>query len=304
HRGGDRARHRRSGPAARGGDARPQAHPRRRNDRLDAAVGIRLCPLPRRHPRTGCAHDHRRRAAEDPQRRARSIRCAGDGTGRDPRHEVLRAHRLRRQRARSDPTSAGGQGTDERCRLVARPAHRRGREGGIVSAAKKPGIQPARWVAYDVLRAVSDSDAYANLLLPKLIADAALDAQDAALATELTYGTLRRRGTYDAIIAVAAGRAVADIDPPVLDVLRLGAHQLLATRVAAHAAVNESVNLVAAEVGRGAAGFANAVLRRIGRDSADAWQERIEAGARSDDERLALRTAHPVWVIRALRRAL
>src|SRR5690606_12356639 len=57
-------------------------------------------------------------------------------------------------------------------------------------------------------------------------------------------------------------------------------------------------------VGRGAAGFANAVLRRIGRESADAWQERIEAGARSDDERLALRTAHPVWVIRALRRAL
>lgn len=173
-----------------------------------------------------------------------------------------------------------------------------------MSAAKKPGIQPARWVAYDVLRAVSDSDAYANLLLPKLIADAALDPQDAALATELTYGTLRRRGTYDAIIADVAGRAVADIDPPVLDALRLGAHQLLATRVAAHAAVNESVNLVAAEVGRGAAGFANAVLRRIGRDSADAWQERIEAGARSDDERLALRTAHPVWVIRALRRAL
>src|SRR5690606_23647149 len=79
---------------------------------------------------------------------------------------------------------------------------------------------------------------------------------------------------------------------------------LLATRVAAHAAVNESVNIVAAEVGRGASGFANAVLRRIARDGADTWQERIEAGARSDDERLALRTAHPVWVIRALRRAL
>ncbi|MFD5225470.1 RsmB/NOP family class I SAM-dependent RNA methyltransferase [Microbacterium sp. NPDC058342] len=168
----------------------------------------------------------------------------------------------------------------------------------------KRGIQPARWVAYDVLRAVSDDDAYANLLLPKLIVEAGLDAQDAALSTELAYGTLRRRGTYDAIIAEAAGRPVSDIDPAVLDALRLGAHQLLATRVAAHAAVNESVNLVASEVGRGASGFANAVLRRIGRDSADVWQERIESGARSDDERLALRTAHPVWVIRALRRAL
>lgn len=167
-----------------------------------------------------------------------------------------------------------------------------------------PKIQAARWVAYDVLRAVSDDDAYANLLLPKLIGDANLNPQDAGLATELAYGTLRRRGTYDAIIAEAAGRPAEQIDPVVLDALRLGAHQLLSTRVAAHAAVNESVSLVAAEAGRGASGFANAVLRRIGRDDADTWQQRIEAGARSDDERLALRTAHPVWVIRALRRAL
>lgn len=167
-----------------------------------------------------------------------------------------------------------------------------------------PKIQPARWVAYDVLRAVSDDDAYANLLLPKLIVEANLNPQDAGLATELAYGTLRRRGTYDAIIAEAAGRPVEEIDPAVLDALRLGAHQLLSTRVAAHAAVNESVSLVAAEVGRGASGFANAVLRRIGRDDAETWQQRIEADARSDDERLALRTAHPVWVIRALRRAL
>ncbi len=168
----------------------------------------------------------------------------------------------------------------------------------------KRGIQPARWVAYDVLRAVTDDDAYANLLLPKLIVEAGLNGADAGLATELAYGTLRRRGTYDAIIADAAGRAISDIDPAVLDALRLGAHQLLATRVAPHAAVNESVNLVAAEVGRGASGFANAVLRRIARDDAETWQEHIESGARSDDERLALRTAHPVWVIRALRRAL
>jgi 16S rRNA (cytosine967-C5)-methyltransferase len=68
--------------------------------------------------------------------------------------------------------------------------------------------------------------------------------------------------------------------------------------------VNESVNLVATTSGRGASSFANAVLRRITRDSGEAWQERIEEQARSDDERLSLRSAHPVWVIRALRRAL
>jgi len=180
------------------------------------------------------------------------------------------------------------------------PKSRRGER----PAARPRGIQPARWVAYDVIHAVSSSDAYANLLLPTLIDEAGLSAQDAALATELAYGALRRLGTYDAIISSAAGRPVERIDPIVLDALRLGAHQLLSTRVAPHAAVNESVNIVAAEAGRGASGFANAVLRRIGRDDAATWQHRIEQAARSDDERLALRTAHPVWVIRALRRAL
>lgn len=165
-------------------------------------------------------------------------------------------------------------------------------------------VQPPRRVAFDVLRAVSESDAYANLLLPTAIADARLSPEDAALATELAYGTLRRIGTYDAVIAAAADRTADSVDPAVLDALRLGVHQLLATRVAPHAAVNESVNLVAGVSGRGAAGFANAVLRRVSRHTAEEWQERIEHEARSDDERLALRTAHPVWIIRALRRAL
>ncbi|WP_309129249.1 transcription antitermination factor NusB [Microbacterium sp.] len=184
------------------------------------------------------------------------------------------------------------------------PRDGRRADGDARPASRSRKVQAARWVAYDVLRAVSASDAYANLLLPTLIGEAGLGAQDAALATELTYGTLRRRGSYDAVIAVAAGRPVDQIDPAVLDALRLGAHQLLATRVAPHAAVNEAVNLVASEVGRGASGFANAVLRRIGRDTPEVWQQRIEQTARSDDERLALRTAHPVWVIRALRRSL
>ncbi|MGJ0388191.1 RsmB/NOP family class I SAM-dependent RNA methyltransferase [Microbacterium sp. CGR1] len=173
---------------------------------------------------------------------------------------------------------------------------------------QRPGpqrtVQPARRVAYDVLRAVSESDAYANLILPPAIAEAGLNPQDAALATELAYGTLRRRGTYDAIISAAADRQADEIDPAVLDALRLATHQLLATRVASHAAVNESVNLVAAAHGRGASSFANAVLRRISRETPGEWEQRIESSARSDDERLALRSAHPVWVIRALRRAL
>jgi 16S rRNA (cytosine967-C5)-methyltransferase len=159
-------------------------------------------------------------------------------------------------------------------------------------------------VAFEVLRAVSDSDAYANLLLPRELERAGLQGADAALATELTYGTLRGRGTYDAIIRDAAGRELDRIDPPVVDALRLGAHQLLATRVAPHAAVHESVALARREAGQRAAGFANAVLRRVSERSAEEWSARLGETARSDDERVSLRTAHPVWIIRALRRAL
>lgn len=165
-------------------------------------------------------------------------------------------------------------------------------------------VQPARRVAYDVIRAVSTSDAYANLLLPGAIRDAGLGGADAALATELTYGTLRQLGTYDAIIAQAAARDVTSIDPPVRDALRLGVHQLLGTRVARHAAVNETVNLVALHAGRGASGFANAVLRTVATRTREEWLDAVTAAARSDDERLGLRFAHPVWIIRALRRAL
>ena len=165
-------------------------------------------------------------------------------------------------------------------------------------------VAASRSVAFDTIRAVHESDAYANLLLPTSISRAGLEGPDAALATELTYGTLRRQGTYDAVISLAAERSVQDIDPGVLDALRLGVHQLLSTRVASHAAVHESVELARAAAGRGASGFANAVLRRVSRDTPGDWMTRIAESARSDDERIGLLTSHPVWVVRAMRRAL
>ena len=168
-----------------------------------------------------------------------------------------------------------------------------------MSAAKD-----SRRVAYETIRAVHESDAYANLLLPRAIARSGMGTADAALTTELTYGTLRRQGTYDAVIRIAADRSIQEIDPAVLDVLRLGVHQLLSTRVASHAAVHESVELARSAGSRGAPGFVNAVLRRVSRDTPGEWMERVAASARSDDERLGLVFSHPVWVVRAFRRAL
>ena len=165
-------------------------------------------------------------------------------------------------------------------------------------------VQPARRIALEVIMAVRETDAYANLLLPVKLERARLTPSDAALATELTYGTLRQQGYYDAVIELAAGRSTDEIDSPILDVLRLGTHQLLSMRVAQHAAVDEAVSL-AKEVGsRSATGFVNGVLRTITRSDPATWHDRVMAKPRNDDERLSLAHSHPLWIVRAFRQAL
>ncbi|RMI00505.1 rRNA small subunit methyltransferase B, partial [Cellulomonas triticagri] len=159
------------------------------------------------------------------------------------------------------------------------------------------------------MRAVADSDAYANLVLPPMLRERGIRGRDAGFATELAYGTLRLRGRYDAVLALCVGgRTLDEVDPPVLDALRLGAHQLLGMRVPPHAAVSETVGLVREQVGAGAAQFANAVLRAVSREPLDTWLERIGADADpagSDDvARLSVTESHPAWVTRALREAL
>ncbi|MHA7986531.1 RsmB/NOP family class I SAM-dependent RNA methyltransferase [Rathayibacter sp. CAU 1779] len=162
----------------------------------------------------------------------------------------------------------------------------------------------ARSVAFDVIRAVTDSDAYANLLLPARLERAHLTRADAALATELTYGTLRMQGYYDRVIELAADRSVDRIDGPVLDALRLGCHQLLTMRTATHAAVFETVELVRAIGSRSAVGFANGVLRGIARAKPDVWRTRVLDAARDEDDQLAALHSHPSWVVRAFRHSL
>ncbi len=161
----------------------------------------------------------------------------------------------------------------------------------------------SRLAAYGVMRDVSDG-AYANLALPKALRDRHIHGRDASFATELVYGSTRLRGLYDAVIADAAGRPVDKVDGAVLDTLRLGAHQLLGMRVPAHAAVDETVALARQVNGAGAAGFVNAVMRRISERERDEWVRRVTAGVGDPLEALALETSHPLWVVKALRAAL
>jgi 16S rRNA (cytosine967-C5)-methyltransferase len=169
--------------------------------------------------------------------------------------------------------------------------------------ARHHRADPARHAAYDVLRAVDDRDAYANLLLPALLTERGLTGRDAAFATELTYGTLRGRGTYDAILAACSDRD--RLDPPVRDVLRLGAHQLLATKVGAHAAVATSVDLAKDVCGPRPSGFVNAVLRRLATRDLDAWITIVAPDPAGDPAGyLSVRHSYPRWIVEAFREAL
>ncbi|MFM9367649.1 RsmB/NOP family class I SAM-dependent RNA methyltransferase [Streptomyces sp. Da 82-17] len=173
---------------------------------------------------------------------------------------------------------------------------------------RRPKKDPVRILAFEALRAVDERDAYANLVLPPLLRKARekegpenFDGRDAALATELVYGTLRRQGTYDAIIAACVDRPLREVDPPVLDVLSLGAHQLLGTRIPTHAAVSATVELARVVLGDGRAKFVNAVLRKIAADDLDGWLERVAPPYDEDPEdHLAVVHSHPRWVVSAL----
>jgi 16S rRNA (cytosine967-C5)-methyltransferase len=172
-------------------------------------------------------------------------------------------------------------------------------------AARRTAPTPAREAALAVLRAVADRDAYANLLLPAVLAERGLHGRDAALATELAYGTLRGRGTYDAVLAACSTRPLDAIDPPVLDALRLGTHQLLATRIGPHAAVATSVELAREAAGTGAAGFTNAVLRRVAARDLESWIGTVAPDrARDPLGHLAVRTSHPRWIVAAFSESL
>jgi 16S rRNA (cytosine967-C5)-methyltransferase len=186
-------------------------------------------------------------------------------------------------------------------KTAGQPARRRAAAG----PARGGPHDSARRTALDVLLAVGQQDAYANLVLPELLSRRRLTGRDAALATELSYGTLRGQGTYDAILGICCDRDLDRVEPAVRQVLRLGTHQLLATRIGAHAAVATSVNLAKDVGAQRAAGFVNAVLRRVSTRDLAGWLEIAAPSMQSDPVgHLAIRYSHPRWIVEAFAAAL
>ncbi len=203
----------------------------------------------------------------------------------------------RPDQGRPGPPSAG--------KLRARTRRPGSRDRGAPVEPALPAPDPARDVALAALRTVADQDAYANLLLPGLLRRARLTGRDAAFATGLVYGTLRARGTLDAVLGACVDRPLTELDPAALDVLRLGAYQLLVLGTPAHAGVSSSVDLARRAVGPGVSRLVNAVLRRVSVHPLQEWVDRV-APAESVDPvaRLAVQARHPAWVVSAFRDAL
>ena len=161
-----------------------------------------------------------------------------------------------------------------------------------------PRPDASRLLAYDVLHEVNRNAGYSNLLLPKALSQSSLDERDRAFATELVYGTLRMQGRHDWILAQASDRPWLEVDPALVDVARLGAHQLFEMRVPTHAAVSATVELGRKVLGESKASFLNAILRKISQKSLDDYVEEINL-IKDDFERLEVLHSHPQWIISA-----
>jgi len=173
----------------------------------------------------------------------------------------------------------------------------------MANAGHKPKPDPARLLVFTLLTQVNREGAYANLRLPELLQDSNLDERDRAFATELAYGTLRMQGKHDVLIEAKADRPFVELDPGVVDCLRMGIHQIFEMRVSDHAAVSESVEIARAVLGESKGSFINAILRAASSDLQ--FYEQYE-NIKSDEPEKALSViySHPQWIVRSFYDAL
>lgn len=152
----------------------------------------------------------------------------------------------------------------------------------------------ARDVALEVLVRVEKEGSYSNLELNRALKEAQLERADAALATELVYGTIQRLNTIDGVLARKVQRGLAKLKPWVRNLLRMTVYQLrYLDRVPPHAAVNEAVAIAKRRGQQAMGGFVNGVLRAIMREP-ELWTAPPADGAVS---RIAWEHSHPEWLV-------
>ena len=163
---------------------------------------------------------------------------------------------------------------------------------------KSPKPDATRLLAFDLLTEVNRNDGYSNLLLPQALNASKLDDRDRSLVTELLYGTLRMQGKHDWVLAQISDRPWSEVDPGIVDICRLGVHQIHEMRIPDHAAVAATVEVARKRIGESKASFVNALLRSVTRKSIEDWFAPLIT--LSDPvERLAITYSHPEWIVSA-----
>lgn len=153
-----------------------------------------------------------------------------------------------------------------------------------------------RTLAFEIIDRVLNEDAYLHLLLRSSLAGSGLKENDRAFVTELATGTVRFRARLDHALSFFLDRPIDDVDPSVLDALRMGAYQILEMRVAGHAAVYETVEVAKSRLGKGPSSFVNAVLRGLSREPG-----RVEWPEPDDTPRyISIVHSQPEWLVEKL----
>lgn len=162
----------------------------------------------------------------------------------------------------------------------------------------KPRPDAARLLAYDIISEVNRKDGYSNLLLPQALTASTMDERDRGFTTELVYGTLRMQGLYDYIFAQISDRKWSEVDADIVDLARMGAHQIFSMRTPMHAAVSATVDVARKQLGESKGSFVNALMRKVGAKELSEWIAPL-ADIEDPVTRLAIQYSHPEWIVSA-----
>ena len=163
---------------------------------------------------------------------------------------------------------------------------------------KSPKPDAPRVLVFDLLTEVNRKGGYSNLLLPQALFSSNFEVRDKGFVTELLYGTLRMQGRHDYILAQVSDRPLSEVDAGIVDICRMGVHQLFEMRVATHAAVAATVELARKVIGESKASFVNAILRKVGANTLEEWLKPLEQ-VTDPIERLSIQYSHPEWIVSA-----
>ena len=163
---------------------------------------------------------------------------------------------------------------------------------------KSPKPDAARLLAFDLLSEVNRNNGYSNLLLPQALNASKLEDRDRSLVTELLYGTIRMQGKHDWVLAQISDRPWTEVDPGIIDICRLGVHQIHEMRIPDHAAVAATVEVARKRIGESKASYVNALLRSVTRKNLDEWFAPLEEIS-DPVERFSIQYSHPEWIVSA-----